>query len=340
MKKALLATSALMLTAGIASADVSLNGYGRFGLDYVEPGAAVPVGQTTSKTSISYRMRINIDASTEADNGLAFGGRLRIQSDDDKIFAGLNSAMLYVTYEGLRVEVGNANTAFDSAALLYAPEIGFQSRSFGDSYNFNYYSFATGAFANTDRVGVLVSYSIAGVNLRASYVDPNQTLASGYKLDAGVLTNVITPTADASNRVAETSFSADYTTSGWTVSAAYVQDGKGISGNNNTFVGVAYDIDADTNVGLNYIDNGLSIDAATGLATVDAGKTYVLYGSRNFGPITAKAYVADNNAPANVKRTAYGLGASYDLGGAVLAAAVERGFDNLNRGDIGVTFNF
>ncbi len=80
MKKILIATTALVATAGVAAADVTLSGYGRFGMDY-NSGAAVD----TSKTRVTMRMRVNIDASTETDSGVTFGGRMRLQYDNGSL---------------------------------------------------------------------------------------------------------------------------------------------------------------------------------------------------------------------------------------------------------------
>jgi len=79
MKKILLATSALVMVAGAASAEVTLSGSGRFGIVYTDDG-------TTSDTALSYRMRVNVDASTETDSGVKFGGRIRMQYSNGQRF--------------------------------------------------------------------------------------------------------------------------------------------------------------------------------------------------------------------------------------------------------------
>ena len=42
MKKALLATTALVLSAGVAAADVTISGYGRTGIIHYEDGLTLP----------------------------------------------------------------------------------------------------------------------------------------------------------------------------------------------------------------------------------------------------------------------------------------------------------
>ncbi len=66
MKKVLLASTALVLSAGIAAADVSVGGSGRMGI--------ISSGGEEGFTS---RIRISFSASGETDAGLSFGGSIR-----------------------------------------------------------------------------------------------------------------------------------------------------------------------------------------------------------------------------------------------------------------------
>ncbi len=176
MKKLLLASTALMAaSAAVADTGVTISGYGRFGLVY-DSAAVAP----TKSTQIHTRLRFNIDAKTETDSGVVFGGRIRLQhTNGDSVTTGgvtpttstaarLSPALLYVTYEGLRVEVGNANGAFDSAALLYDSELGLTDSSYGDSRS-SFYSFSTGPY-DVNRMGVYAAYDINGFSAKASYI--------------------------------------------------------------------------------------------------------------------------------------------------------------------------
>ncbi|MEP1481528.1 MAG: porin, partial [Tateyamaria sp.] len=77
MKKVLFATTALIATAGMAAADVRLSGYGRFGLDY---NSANERAVGVSETNITSRLRLQVDMSAEADSGVGFNARVRMQS--------------------------------------------------------------------------------------------------------------------------------------------------------------------------------------------------------------------------------------------------------------------
>ena len=84
MKKALIASTALVLTAGVAAADVTISGYGRTGVIYYEDGLLT--GLDGNDTQIISRLRMNIDASTSTDQGVDFG-LLRNISYADHVFS-------------------------------------------------------------------------------------------------------------------------------------------------------------------------------------------------------------------------------------------------------------
>ncbi len=272
MKKILLSTALLVATAGVAAAEVTLSGSGRFGLVYDNS----IVGPGTSKTSISYRLRVNIDASVESESGVTFGGRIRLQNTEGTGGAGLSAAQVFAKYNGMTLQVGNVDTAYDSVALMYDPEMGYIGQSFGTPYaaGGNYASFSSGPyFATPNRVGIFFSYAIDSFNVRVSAVDPDQTSSL------------------AATGEIESSISADYTTGQFTVAAAAAQNAAFIDNNDVYFIGGAYKFSDVGTVGLSFMDNGDTNGAAAG----DNGKTVVLYGNYTFGAITARAYVSSND---------------------------------------------
>ena len=310
MKKVLFATTALVLTAGTAMADYTIGGSGRVGLRYSDAGSG-------KKTQIEYRLRFNIDASKETDSGVTFGGRIRLQSDENKNQgATLSAAYIYATTGGFRVEVGNANTAYDSAALMYNPEIGFVGNSQGDPQG-SYFSFdSTGNNGNTNYVAIFAAYSVGDLNVRASYATVNQALSTGLNDEFGI--------------------SADYKFGAITVSAAYDSNGGGLANNDLVFVGAEYALNDTTNVGLLYNDNG-------GTTAFNVGTTITLYGNTKLASgVGIGAYVTsiDNSDLAPVNDVVGGIGASYDLGGATLAGMVETRFNGDTYADLGVNFSF
>jgi outer membrane protein OmpU len=336
MKKLLLTTALLGASAGMAMADVTISGTGRFGVVYQQDRTESIAGVATpaNETLVSGRLRFNIDASTETDSGATFGGRIRMQysigdftdfSDDglpavDPVAgnsgAQLSPAYLYVEYEGLRVEVGNSNTAFDSAALYYDSEIGFISSSYGNR-SFDFYSFNSGpyGFGEKDRVGIYASYSVGDFTGQFSYVDGDQL-------------------SDPSTANEEVSIALAYETDLFTVSAAAVQDGAGILDNDQFFLGGAYNVNDAIRVGLLYTSTD------DGLLAHEVGDTVTLFGSYTVGAIKVEGYVANNDDEANLSDTVYGIGADYDLGGATLSGSIQRSYSEDTYADLGVNFSF
>ena len=168
MKKILFASTALVATAGVAAADVSFGGYGRFGIGYVEDRT---VGGT-SDTVIVSRFRLNIDGSAETDAGVKLSARVRLQADEDAASgeanaAGLNGARFSVEYGGLRVDVGNVAGAIDNLPNYYGNEPGlenFVGQYSGVDYGFLGYS-SGGAGSN----GVYARYAVGDFAVAASY---------------------------------------------------------------------------------------------------------------------------------------------------------------------------
>ncbi|MBM3603207.1 MAG: porin [Alphaproteobacteria bacterium] len=331
MKKALIASTALVLTAGVAAADVTISGYGRTGVDYQE--------SRDQETQVISRVRLNVLGTTSTDQGVDFGARLRLQWDQgDAGITSLAPGQIYVTASGLTVAVGNVTPAYDAVGLAGGPEIGYLDRSHGTRSGafFGYASKAYGSNTlrnecdvdnpdqpctiinenqTSNRLGIAAEYAVDALKARVSYVDPDQT-------------------SGATNE--EISVSVDYTWNNILLAAAAVRDGAGIDGNDQYFLGAYYTLAGTENgVGLNWMDNGNSA------AGVDFGKTIVLYGDYAVAPLTTvSAYIANNNADANETDNAFGIGASYDLGGARLSGAIERGYDENLRADMGVRFDF
>lgn len=310
MKTFLLASAALCALAGAASAEVTIDGYGRFGLKYNDADG------NHANTQFIGRLRMNFDVSTQSAGGVEFGARVRAEWNENEAGTEFSAAEFYVSYGGLRVEVGNANTAYDSAALIYDSEMGLEETSFGDPYG-DFLSFASSPYSTSGRVGVLASYSGTDWNLRASYITLDQAaidLPDGVEDELGL--------------------SGDYTFGDVTVSAAAVWNAGGVEDEDAWFLGAAYSWTAmDATVGLNYIDNSDS--------NIGGGDTYTLYGNKTFGDWLGQAYIAYSGQEAYENQVAYGLGFKYDMGNKTsLIGSLQYGWDEDTQADIGVKFDF
>lgn len=312
MKKALIASTALVLTAGVAAADVTLSGYGRTGVRYIEDRAG-------NETQVDSRVRINIDASTSTDNGVDFGARIRLQWNQGQTETTANAGKLWVTASGFTVEVGNVDNAYDTSDLLFGPELGAFDTNRADRIG-NYFAYASTAYSNGDRQGLGVKYSVDSLTVRASYIDPDQ---SG-------LNEIALGTKE------ELSFLVQYT---WNdrldLEGAYTMDGAGVDDNDIFFIGARYAVLENAHVGLNYVD-------ASNDTIIETGNTFTLYGDYTLadGLTNIEGYVANNDLEGNETDNAFGIGVNYDLGGARLGASLQRDFDEKVYADMGVRFDF
>lgn len=343
MKKALLASAALLSGVGVAYAEdgVSFSGNGRFGLEFSDPN----VGD--SETRLDVRLRFNINATKETDAGVTFGGRIRLQYDDGTGYlssvttttttdpvsgavttvttetangggARLSAAYVYAEASGFRVEVGNANSAYDSAGLMYNSEVGtgYYGSSFGNPLG-NYYGFSSGPYgaAESDRMGIYTQYVFGDFVARLSWITPDQ---------------------NADEVDDEISVSFDYTTGPFSVSLAAAQNGGGQADNDLFFLGAQYAINDTANVGILFNDNG---ETGGGL---DVGTTVTLYGNVAFDAWTVQGYLTsiDSDDIEYEEDMAIGVGANYDLGGASIGGSIESGFDGGTFAKLGVSFSF
>lgn len=311
MKRILLASTMLVAGAGMAAADVSISGYGRFGLSYysdTDPGF--------NKTVFTSRLRMTLSGTMETDGGVTFGGKLRVQYNQGDEYADFNTAQYWIAYEGLTVQFGNVDTAFDSVALNYDSEMGFQDNSVGDTYDWDFFAYdSNGSYGGMweSYVGVSAFYSINGINLYLSYVNPDQ-----YSKD-------LPAWADK-----ELGIAADWSNGQFTVAGAYTNSAGGIKNHNIAFLGGAYNF-GDGNVGLNLYN----FDYPVG----DDVRQVTLYGNYTFGATTVRAVITDVDEDG--LKTGYGIGADYDLGnGARISGTYQRDVWGDKFADLGVRFNF
>jgi outer membrane protein OmpU len=304
MKKVLFATTALVASAGMAAADVSFGGFGRFGILYVENAA--------NETRIESRFRLNIDASATADNGLEFSARVRMQADDNANgsagTAGLNGARFGVAYEGLSVQVGNIGGAIAELPGVFNQSLGLSGLGFDNLaansaskgfFNWDTYS-STGAGAN----GVRVGYGMGDFSFIASYSD---------------LTNA--------GGVERVSLGGAYTFNGWTASLGW-QDSSLDTEDRVQFI-VSGDL-GPASVTFKAADN-------------DGDQKFVIGGDFEAGAATTISafFATDENAPGAASGDSYGVGFVHDLGGgtSIRGGVVDRWNDNVSA-DLGLQFNF
>ncbi|WP_323040547.1 porin [Gemmobacter sp.] len=331
MKKFLIATTALTLSAGVAAAEVKLSGDARLGMMYNSNAAIGDANWTatgnTSKTRLEKRVTINLDASTTADNGVTFGARIRLRSEELSANAGglggrtiAAGARVFARAGGLTVAGGNILGAIESMPGVYAPSVGLTGLSWGglvtnvtgNTFNWDAYS-SSGAGPE----GLEVIYTMGDFTGHISYTadDLRGTIGTNKRIGAY----------------------GSYKFQGWTV-ALGVSDGSG--------TGLAADKGGDKvvlTVGGKIGDFGVGFGAARNYNAAGTAKVnkFALNGSYTFGATTVSGYVANESVLLGLTKTSYGLGASYDLGGgASVVGGIERTTMKETRADLGVSFRF
>ncbi len=323
MKKVLFATTALVATAGVAAADVTFGGYGRFGVAYTDP----VVGDST--TDVTSRFRLQIDATAESDMGVTFGARVRIQQDNDgsadgtttggvgidadgdgdvdfrgRQETGINGVRYFARSGGLEVGVGNIYGALEFMPGQYDIDLGLTGLGYDYvTYNFRGDAYDSDGNGAAGQNGVEVIYSMGDFKVHVSASDVNDRVAavgsytfSGYTFALGLQ---------------DSDFADD---------TEYALSASGSFG--PAFVSLAYAKNGDD----------------TGVGTT-GGDHYALAARFDIGAATdMEVYVADADYFAE---TSYGVDFNHDLGGgtSLRGGIANRGTGAINA-ELGVRFNF
>jgi outer membrane protein OmpU len=142
------ATTALVLSAGVAAADMKLGGNGRMGITYNDSAA--------EKTQFDSRFRAVFTGSGTTDAGIAFGGTIR--ADNAANGASGTAGNVFVSGTFGKVTMGDISSALDNAAGNLS---GVGYTGLGDHSDF-------GWSGGGDDEGVLWSYTAGTFGLHAS----------------------------------------------------------------------------------------------------------------------------------------------------------------------------
>jgi outer membrane protein OmpU len=357
MKKVLFATTALVFSAGIAAAEVSVGGDGRMGVVY-----------NGSDWNFSSRIRVSFTASGTTDGGLEFGGSVRA----DQATAATNGTAASVYISGAFGKLSMGDVVGASEALFgdfY--EVGYTDLSSMGGYS-NDILYLTGdnggnvganvapsAVTTTGTGTTAVTTAVSGLNTGPNLLYTGTFGAfsvaasmSDGKLNGATIGGLGVPVAVGNSTVAtlttETSVTQEYAIAGaytfgnYTVGLGYEYlDLKVYDAGGNAYTAKA---DMITLAGVAQFGN-TSVKAGIAHRGKDVDQDWYGIGASSvFGATTVGGYVQylddkDNNTDV----TWYGLGAEYDLGG---GASIKGGVaDNDISGsdmvaDLGVKFSF
>lgn len=352
MKKLLLATTALTLSAGIAAADVSLSGDGRMGFLY-----------DGDDVNLISRARVTFTLSGETDHGMAFGGSFR--ADNAPGAASGTAGSVFISGAFGRLAMGDVAGAARAATgdlfavgltdLEDAHEMQYVDRLFNNAGTTasaigSAIGAGFGATSTTTTTGLasrpraLYTYNIDGLTVYASVAFDKDTFSGTADFDPPV----VAFSGDVS--VVEGALGVKYEMDGFMVAAGYERTRIKLSNTNTVPFGVNFD-DSITlghaTLAAGYTMDGISAKAIYGRAMNDLTELvadrnqYGLAVSGTFDATTVTAFGRRDFA----KDTFLGLGASYDLGG---GASLKGGVVNIkpNGGssetvaDFGLAFTF
>lgn len=337
MKKVLFATTALVMTAGIAAAEVTLSGDGRLGIVYDGNDDLV----TTNDFSFNSRARVTFTLTGESDAGLSFGGSFRADQATGSKDGFQGSVFVSGTYGTL--SMGDVDDAAEAAVGdLYG--VGYTGLGdFNETWYINS-GFDTDTLFNTDLFdgsyampAALYEYSFGATTFYAGFGNPAGTidLLSLRDWDGDGVNDVL------------------FLDNQYSVGVKYATDTFNVGLGYETFDSTTYSgVDSETIVG----DGSLDQWVVGGEYIFGSGKVKAIYGDSSdadlkqygvsaeyaWGATLVDGYVRRVDI-AGYEVNGWGLGATYDLGG---GAAFEAGiFDTDIDGfdpimDAGITFTF
>jgi outer membrane protein OmpU len=170
MKKVLLATTALALTAGVASADVSLSGNARMGIQYND-----------GDNSIEKRMTVTINGSTETTSGMTVGAAMNLRANEGAA-AVTSGARVYMQTNGVEIGVGNIYGALEWMNGVYGASAGLTGLGWGglaiNTDAKGYWGWDAYSSSGNGAEGVEVMYSAGAMSAHLSYSDTDLGSAS------------------------------------------------------------------------------------------------------------------------------------------------------------------
>lgn len=329
MKKILFATTALVATASVAAADVSFSGYGRFGAMNRDA-----LGAAFDASGVYSRIRLQIDMTTEADNGIEFGARLRYQATSFNgagTINAFNAVRFHAKAGGFEVGVGNIQGAIEWMPGVY---MGSQSAGIGLSGH----TFAN-LVTNTNGSGYWGwdAYSSAGAGAAA---------ANGVevKYSAGDFGGHLSYSSNPVTGVDRIGAHVSYSFNDWTVAVGYQDSNATVCGGIPVYGGLAAFSGPGCEDKLVLTVGGKVGPANLGLAYADnngRGK-FALTAAVDVGAATqVDVFVASEDGLFGGE--SYGLGVTHDLGG---GASLNAGFTKddtalqITTMDLGIRFNF
>ena len=332
IKHLLISGTAIVATAGVAVADVSVGGNGRMGVVY--DGADI---------NFSSRIRVVFTASGETDGGLSFGGTIR--ADNAPGGANGSAGEIFISGAFGKIAMGDVVGAAE-AVVGDLPEVGFTDLS-SDVFAFG--TFENGLALGQNDVTFLTgdSTTTAAGNPVLLYTYTAGDLTVALSMNDGTGPNVVGSTNDiifggpgffGPDNTQEYALGARYVLGDYAVAFGYeVLDPE--AGPSVTHMIVS----AEAKFG------GTELKAFYGQVGGDAlppGESVAQYGlgvTSTFDAVKVMGYVKQWDDTIGGDVMSYGLGAEYSLGGGATVAGgiVDNDLAGTEpRADLGIKFSF
>ncbi|WP_340297920.1 MULTISPECIES: porin [unclassified Roseobacter] len=271
MKKVLFATTALIATAGVASADIGISGDGRMGFVNTEA-----TGNADNETQFNSRIRITFTASGTTDAGLEFGGSVRADNagatnaqatGTDAQKAGTNGGVngqggsVYISGDFGKVTMGDVGSAHESATgdlagvgyTMSSNEMGYAGGSHDEGVAWSYSVDNLTLYASmgqpqsssaNNQSGVGLSYSMAGVTLGVGTADDGTTEETSASIRASVagigITAIILDRDNDTTYSGETGLSLSYAVDSNLSVAAFTRSREKVGAADLDYTGVGF----------------------------------------------------------------------------------------------------
>ena len=258
MKKVLFASTALVMVAGVAAAEVSLSGSANMGLKY-----------NGTTTTVNNEIDFDLKGSASTDSGITLGASVDLDSDHNNsaTTAGtVTDPEVYISYEGLTLTVGDvgeasdqgglADVGYDGIGIDNIAEVGtFGSHDVNVAYSFGDIAASLSVDSSNNDWGVGVSTSFDSVSVAVGFGETggvNQSTATiGFSSGAFGANIFYVDNGAATGQGIDVS----YTTGDVTITAVYAESGAA----DGYGIGFAYDLGGATLAGGFGEANGTSV---------------------------------------------------------------------------------
>jgi outer membrane protein OmpU len=330
MKKILLASTALVATAGIASAEVSISGMAEMGIFNSDSASINVVTSTTTVSSVTVTLTsavatetdgdtqfftdidVTFKMSGETDGGISFGATVDL--DENAAFAPATQGgeTIFVSYGGATLTMGDTDGAFDAAmpeVLMAGGSINDDEENAGYNGNSGFDGKGDGQVARFDYAFDAFTLSLSAEQMDDGASDDN-IIGVGVKYSGDF--NGIAITAGLGYQTGEnmTFAPANVTLNGAAISN--VSDAEIIG------VGVTAGFANGFSAGINYSSTDYDLSGLENTTHVGLGLGYeanALAVGFNYGKYENVAGQEDLDA------SGFGLAVAYDLGGGLTAKA-------------------